>query len=460
MKAVFEKPLRNYTFGLLALTIAIGIFLWQTDTDLFVAIPIVAIQFIVLIVILMHISERYIKPLDKTIETVEKLVEGNFRTRIQQPAEGKMLNLNNKINTLARNLNELSIHEQMQKEQLATIVDNIESGLVLIDEKGYIHYVNRKFTDIFGRKTKAFHGHLYYDVIRNERIHTLIQDTFLYEMNIKVQLILNEGTLRETFLEIVGVPIFDEKARLKGAVLVLYDISELKRLEKMRKDFVANVSHELKTPMTSIKGFTETLLDGAMEDPDALKEFLSIIHNESNRLQLLIDDLLTLSQLENEGFAISPEKTDLSEVVHNIVPITRHKAEEKQLEFKVNIEGESEAFIDRKRIKQVMINLLDNAVNYTPAGGEVELSVINDAEKLVIKVTDTGIGIDEETIPRLFERFYRVDKARSRNTGGTGLGLAIVKHIVELHDGHIQLDSSPGEGSAFTISLPKNKTDI
>ncbi|WLV23767.1 ATP-binding protein [Aciduricibacillus chroicocephali] len=453
MKAVFERPLRNYVLGLLLLTITVGVLLWRADADIYMLIPVIAIQLIVLIIILLHMSERYIKPLDKTIETVDRLVKGDFRARIHQPASGQMSDLNDKINSLARNLSQLSIHEQMQKEQLATIVDNVEIGLVLIDEKGYIHYVNRKFTDTFGKQTKAYHGHLYYDVINNEKIHTLVQETFLYESNIKSQFVIRKDLLKEVFLEIVGVPIFNERTQLRGAVLVLYDISELKKLEVMRKDFVANVSHELKTPMTSIKGFAETLLDGAMDDPEALQEFLKIIYDESNRLQFLIDDLLTLSRLENDGFKISAEKVKLAALVQEIEPLIRHKAEKKEIRLTVEVEEEAEAVFDRERIKQVMINLLDNAINYTPEGGDVKLRVQVDSE-LIMQVEDTGIGIEEEAIPRLFERFYRVDKARSRNTGGTGLGLAIVKHIVELHKGNIKLHSVPGEGSVFTINIP------
>lgn len=455
MKVILEKPLRNYAIGLLLLTLVMGVFLLKAGADLFMLIPVIVIQYIVLIVILLHLSERFIRPLDKAIETVGKLVAGNYRARIHQPSWGRMNDLSNNVNSLARNLSELSIHEQMQKEQLSTIVENIESGLVLIDEKGYIHYVNRKFIKMFGKESKAYHGHLYYEVLKHEEIHRLVQETFLYENNIKTQLITKASVMKENYLEIVGVPIFNERRQLKGAVLVLYDISELKKLEKMRKDFVANVSHELKTPMTSIKGFAETLLDGAMDDQKVLKEFLGIIYDESNRLQYLIDDLLTLSRLENEGFEISTESTSISELIAEIEPLIRHKADKKGIQFILNIEPDVKAVIDRERIKQVMINLLDNALSYTQERGEVRLDVRKAETGIIIEVADTGIGIEAAALPRLFERFYRVDQARSRNTGGTGLGLAIVKHIVELHQGDIDIESTPGVGTTFKVSLPE-----
>ena len=366
--------------------------------------------------------------------------------------------LSNKVNALARNLSELSIHEQMQKEQLSTIVNNIESGIVLIDEKGYIHYVNRKFISMFGKEARAYRGYLYYDVLENEEIHKAVQETFLYETNIKAPFKKKSG-LKERYFEIVGAPIFDERKQLKGAVLVLYDITELKKLEMMRKDFVANVSHELKTPITSIKGFAETLLDGAMEDTEALTQFLQIIYDESNRIKFLIDDLLTLSRLENDGFHMQVAETNLNSLVADIDPIIRHKAEEKQLQFSISMADGMEAVVDRERIKQVMFNLLDNAISYTPEGGRIHLDVKQTDDQLIICVSDTGIGIEESAMPRLFERFYRVDKARSRNTGGTGLGLAIVKHIVELHQGEIELESEVGKGSKFNVIIPQGDTD-
>lgn len=456
MKLIFEKPIRIYVLGMLILSVVTALILMRTGADLYILFPVLITQFVVQVIMLLHIADRFIRPLDKVIGTVGKLVEGNFRARIQHPALGKMGELNEKINALARNLSELSIHEQMQSEQLATIVNNIESGLVLIDEKGYIHYVNRTFLSMFGKDSKSYHGYLYYDVLENEEIHRAVQETFLYEKNIKA-LFTKKSGMSDKYFEIVGAPIFDDRKHLKGAVLVLYDITELKKLEIMRKDFVANVSHELKTPITSLRGFAETLLDGAMDDPEALRQFLDIMYEEGSRLQYLIDDLLTLSKLENEGFQMRISKTNLAELVREAEPFIRHKAENKQIHFDYTVDPGLEAAIDRERIKQVIINLTDNAISYTPEKGSVTLEVGHSGSHLLITVKDTGIGIAQSDVPRLFERFYRVDKARSRNTGGTGLGLAIVKHIVELHQGEISLESELGKGSVFTIRLPQQQ---
>lgn len=241
-----------------------------------------------------------------------------------------------------------------------------------------------------------------------------------------------------------------------GILLVFNDITELKKLEQIRKDFVANVSHELKTPITSIKGFSETLLDGAMEDKETLEEFLRIILKESHRLQTLIQDLLDLSKLEQHHFALNKEEFNLMEILNKATKMLEGRAEAKNIKLLfpqaneiVQIEG------DRSRLTQVFLNLITNAVIYTPNDGEITVYAVEKKKKIEIRIQDTGIGIEQEEIPRIFERFYRVDKARSRNSGGTGLGLAIVKHLVELHRGTIQVESEMGEGTTFTVILHK-----
>src|SRR5690625_3578368 len=237
---------------------------------------------------------------------------------------------------------------------------------------------------------------------------------------------------------------------LKGAVLVLYDITEFKNLELMRKDFVANVSHELKTPITSIKGFAETLLDGALQDRETLKKFLTIIFEESNRLQLLIEDLLILSRLEQDEFKLSSTLVNIDNILKEIIPIINFQAEEKQITFNVEAQDSIKLTADYKKLKQVFINLLTNAISYTPNHGEVTLKIDEKDNCIRIKVIDTGIGIDTRIVPRIFERFYRGDKDRSRNTGGTELGVAIIKHIIELHHGKIKVDSELNKGSTST----------
>ncbi|MCY8418793.1 sensory box histidine kinase PhoR, partial [Bacillus spizizenii] len=223
-----------------------------------------------------------------------------------------------------------------------------------------------------------------------------------------------------------------------------------------RKDFVANVSHELKTPITSIKGFTETLLDGAMEDKEALSEFLSIILKESERLQSLVQDLLDLSKIEQQNFTLSIETFEPAKMLGEIETLLKHKADEKGISLQLNLPKDP-LYVsgDPYRLKQVFLNLVNNALTYTPEGGSVAINVTPREKDIQIEVADSGIGIQKEEIPRIFERFYRVDKDRSRNSGGTGLGLAIVKHLIEAHEGKIDVKSEPGRGTVFTVTLKR-----
>jgi two-component system phosphate regulon sensor histidine kinase PhoR len=296
---------------------------------------------------------------------------------------------------------------------------------------------------------------LYHEVIEHKEINQLVEEIFMTEQKTRRQLVLSIGIDRRHF-EVYGVPIFGTDNVWKGVLLVFHDITELKKLEQMRKDFVANVSHELKTPITSIKGFSETLLDGAMNDKAALEAFLSIILKESDRLQSLIQDLLELSKIEQHGFRLNVTEVNLNSQISDVLAILKRKAEEKQVAVEMVASEDVIIQGDPDRLKQVFINLLNNALNYTPKDGTVLIHLSEDDGHAVVRIEDTGIGIEKSEISRIFERFYRVDKARSRNSGGTGLGLAIVKHIIEAHKGSVEVESELGTGTVFTIKLLKS----
>ncbi|WP_240452327.1 ATP-binding protein [Virgibacillus sp. YIM 98842] len=454
MKTLFRKPVFSYVIFIFIIFFTAGLILSPTVNNYFILIAVLLTVFIIFLILLIHLYDTYIKPVQKATKTVDEIVRGNYRARFHHPKDDSIGSLSNKINALGRNLGELSMQEQMYSEQLSTIIDNLESGLVLVDAKGYIHFVNRKFIMMFGKTPKDYKGYLYYDVLDSEVIHETVQNTFLYEKNVKDSFSHYRG-LDHVYTEVVGAPIFNERNMLKGAVIMLYDITEMKKLELMRKDFVANVSHELKTPITSIKGFAETMLDDPANQSEPNREFLEIMYNESERIQLLIEDLLILSRLEREDFRLDKIDTDMSKVAEEVKPIIEHKAEEKNIGFYTEIQDGIRLYADKEKIKQVIINLLDNAINYTADEGRIDLRVYETEENAIIEVEDTGIGIERDAIPRIFERFYRVDKARSRNTGGTGLGLAIVKHVVELHEGKIDIISEPNKGTTMRVLLPK-----
>lgn len=456
MNKFLSKKVIGYSLILFLILIISGGILSQVVTNLYVLLAVLVIEYIVLLLIVFHFFDKYVKPIDKAKETMDKLLKGNYHARIHQPMTGSIGELSTKINSLARSLSELTISEQIQAEQLSTVIENSESGLVLIDEKGYIHVVNRKFISMFGKTPQDYIGYLYYDVLENEQIHHTVQETFLYEKHVKHLFSLSKND-EQIYLEIVGAPIFNERNMLKGAVLVIYDITEFKNIEVMRRDFVANVSHELKTPITSIKGFAETLLDGAADDPEVLDQFLHIIFEESKRIQLLIDDLLILSKLEKDESTINVGPVEVGFVLEDVLPVINQHAEQKNIEIQVDADKELTFEADEEKIKQILLNLLTNAISYTPEKGTVSLNVKDNEDSVCLQVKDTGIGISKEALPRIFERFYRVDKDRSRDTGGTGLGLAIVKHIVEVHQGEITVESELGKGTTFSVLVPKEQ---
>src|SRR5690625_3183862 len=337
MRSILSKKLFGYSLLIFAILALSGAILFQVVSNVYVLLAVLVIEYIILILVLFYFFDKYVKPIEKASETMDKLLKGNYHERIHQTMNGTISELSAKITSLARNLNELTIFEQIQTDQLSTVSENSESGLVLIDEKGYIHVVNRKFISMFGKTPQDYIGYLYYDVLETEQIHHTVQETFLYEKHVKHLFSLSENE-EQIYLEIVGAPIFNERNMLKGAVLVIYDITEFKNLEVMRKDFVANVSHELKTPITSIKGFAETLLDGAAEDPEARNQFLTIIYDESNRIQLLIEDLLILSKLEKDGAVLTIAPIHVDFLIDEILPIVKQQASEKSIALHSDVE--------------------------------------------------------------------------------------------------------------------------
>jgi two-component system, OmpR family, phosphate regulon sensor histidine kinase PhoR len=418
----------------------------------------IALTFVLLMILLIvmnnHIFEKYIKPIRNVSKVAEKLAEGKFNTRTHENYYGEAEKLGATINLLARNLQRLHIETEMQHSRLKAVIDNMNSGIMLINEKGFIELINPTIREYFGGEEKSYIGYLYYEAIPQEEVHNAIRDVFMLEDNVQKTFIIEKGIDR-LFIAFSGVPIYNKQQKWKGAVIVFHNITEIKKLEEMRKDFVANVSHELKTPITSIKGFAETLLEGAKNDETTLTQFLQIIHKESTRMQNLIQDLLELSKIEKEDYCLKIEDISLAEIIKDVIHSVEYLTKDKNIKLTANIKKAIHIQGERGRIFQLLLNLVANAIYYTPAGGEVKVIVEDAEEKVKLIVSDTGIGIPKNLIPRIFERFYRVDKARSRNSGGTGLGLAIVKHIVEAHHGRIEVQSEVDKGTDFIVYLNK-----
>lgn len=408
----------------------------------------------VIIFLCIRIASRYTKPIDEAANVAIELAQGNYRARTRvDRLDHKTGLLGTSINMLAQNLQEMVKAQEVQQDRLSTLIENMGAGLILIDSRGFINLINKGYADLFHVDSSNYLYKLYYEVIEQEEIRELIAEVFRTEKKASKQMLIPLNIERKYFA-VYGVPIIGTSNVWKGVLLVFHDITELKKLEQMRKDFVANVSHELKTPVTSIKGFAETLLDGAMNHPETLEAFLSIILKESDRLQTLIQDLLDLSKIEQQGFELFIQQFDLRALLEEVIAILIGKAEEKNIQIEL-ISKEEKVFIegDVDRLKQVFINLVANAITYTPAHGDIKVVLESGKDMVRINVKDTGVGIGKDEIPRIFERFYRVDRARSRNSGGTGLGLAIVKHLVEAHHGTITVISEVGKGSEFIIEL-------
>jgi len=400
-------------------------------------------------------TKRFLRPIAEATDVLHELSHGNYKSRVYElTAPDESRDLGRSINLLARNLENASSGEAMQRARLESLIEYMGAGLMLIDEKGYVLLVNRTYREMFNIHEPSS-GKLYYRVLPNEKMSQVIEDVYLTEKPNRKQSSVRFGINSRTFM-VSAAPIFDKNGRVQGTTVVFNDITEIKKLEQMRKDFVANVSHELKTPLTSIKGFAETLLDGAQDVPEIREQFLRIIHDESERMQTLVEDLLELSRLEQDNYQLETAIVDVTSLVRETAALLHRRAEEK--EMTIHIETEDEVFIraDLNRLRQVVVNLVANALNYTPNGGNVWIQLEDGEESVQLIIKDDGIGIHPKETQRIFERFYRVDKARSRNSGGTGLGLAIVKHIVDLHHGEIEIESAEQQGTTFTIRLPKH----
>ncbi|MGM7682518.1 two-component system histidine kinase PnpS [Cytobacillus sp. Hm23] len=411
---------------------------------------------VIIMLLAIKITTQYTKPLESATKVAMELAKGNYKARTYEGELDETGMLSQSINVLARTLQDMKKSHEMQQDRLQTLIENMGSGLLLIDSKGYIHLVNKAFTEIFQVNSNDFLYKYYYEAFSHKEVISLVEEIFMTEEKVRKQLLLPISIERKHF-EVYGGPIIGNNDEWKGIVVVFHDITELKMLEQMRKDFVANVSHELRTPITSIKGFSETLLDGAMKDENTLQYFMSIILKESERMQSLIQDLLDLSKIEQHGFTLNIDQVDIKVLLEEVMVILAGNADEKNIKVTMNTEATANLFVagDADRLKQVFINLISNSIVYTGPEGKVDITIAENAEEVSVKIIDSGIGIKEEEIPRIFERFYRVDRDRSRNSGGTGLGLAIVKHIIEAHHGHILVESKVGEGTVFTVVLKK-----
>ncbi|WP_163782146.1 sensor histidine kinase [Myxococcus vastator] len=332
---------------------------------------------------------------------------------------------------------------------LTAVLDGMAEGIWVTDEEGTVVRHNDALRAMLDSTSNPLTGQRPLALIRNEALHDAVMRACREGASSHLELTL-DGLFPRT-LSIRVTPLAKD---LPGSAAVFHDVTELRRLEKVRKDFVANVSHELRTPITAVRGYAETLQGGALNDPVMAPKMVEIIHRQSERLSELVEDLLELSRLESREVSLKLAHVTLADAAARAADTVRPKAESKGQVVSLHVPQGLLAVGDARAVEQVLLNLLDNAVKYTPAGGQVEVYGACEQGRCVVRVKDTGVGIEPKHLSRIFERFYRVDKGRSRDMGGTGLGLSIVKHLLQAMDGEVKVESQPNEGSTFTIFLP------
>ena len=401
-------------------------------------------------------SRALTKSLDKTIKLSEEIAKGNFNVSIPiSDKKGEIGKFNLALSTMAKKLDDLFKQVSLEKTQLETVLSTMSEGVMVVRGDGKITLINSALKDMLGIKD-VWIEKPYWEILRIREIMELVENVIKKQFAEKKEISVLYPT--ERYFLASAIPLNSVE---KEAIFVIFDITEFKRLERIKADIVANVSHELRTPLTAIKGYVETLEEGAYENPEERNHFLNIIKRHTDRLINIVSDLLLLSEIERKSapWGEEPkaafEDVDFKEIVYASLEALKSRVEEKGLNVSLNIKEDLPKYRgDRFLLEQMFINLIDNALKYTPEEGTIGVQVNQGNSHFGIEVFDTGIGIPKEHLPRIFERFYRIDKTRSRKLGGTGLGLSIVKHVVIMHGGEIQVESEVGKGSRFIITLP------
>lgn len=406
-----------------------------------------------------RIARGITRPIERMTKVAQQITNMNYESRVPAYSNDEVGQLGQAINRMSESLQAQMARIQENERRLQGVMENMMSGIMMIDRDERITLMNPSAETILGFSSQELLGKRYNEAKQQYEFTQLIQECIEEQEPIRDEMIFYYP--EERILDIHLSPIAQEDEEWSGVLIVIHDITAVRRLERMRSEFVANVSHELKTPIAAVKGFAETLLAGALNDKETAVSFLQIILDESERLNRLIGDILELSKIESKRIPMNFSPVYLPEFLEKSLSVLRKEAEKKHIELSMQVDDDIYIEADEDRLRQIIINLLSNGIAYTQEGGKVrvrveplEMNADGDYERLRLIVSDTGMGIPKKDLPRIFERFYRVDKARSRSSGGTGLGLSIVKHLVELHKGTIRVHSEVGIGTRFTIELP------
>lgn len=415
-------------------------------------------------IITLIVSRRIVSPLEKMRKAAERMARGDIEHQLAvdtQSMSKEVYGLAMSLNRMAKQIRERINTITLQRNELETVFESMAEMVLAIDSSKRIIRLNRSAAALFYLSPDDVKGKMLHGVIRNKDLHDIIDEVLKHGNPVEKDIVLFVGP-DKIYLQTRAVPLKDEQNNPIGVLVVLNDMTRLHKLENLRRDFVANVSHELKTPVTSIQGYVETLIDGAIDNRDDAMRFLAIVAKQTSRLDAIIDDLLTLSRIEltTDQDQISMIRIKLIEVLESAILACQPKAQEKNIQIEISCDENLHVKINPNLIEQAVINLVSNAITYSPEQSKVSLSAeIQEQGKfknrLNIRVEDHGIGIEKKHLERLFERFYRTDKARSSESGGTGLGLSIVKHIASAHKGTVTVESTPGTGSTFTLHIPQ-----
>ncbi|MFP4020245.1 MAG: two-component system histidine kinase PnpS [Halanaerobium sp.] len=411
--------------------------------------------FVILAVITILLGWRLtytiVKPLETVTETAEKISEGDLSQRIPvRKYNSEIEKLARMFNFMAEELEDKITEISREKNRIEAILESMVDGVIAVDQDGKVSLINPAARRIFNIEAEQIKGKELISSLFSHRIDMYLQRAFDKKESVSRE--IKYKNPEQKIIQATFIPLLDEDENVNGGVIVLTDITELRKLETVRNDFVANVSHELRTPLTSMVGYLDTLLESDIKDQETRDRFLKIIKEETDRLSVLIKDLLNLSRIESQSLDLKAE--DFKEILIKVINLLQKNAEDKNIDLKLEIDDDLPlVYMVREQIKQVLINLIDNAVKYTPAGGKIEIKVEKEADKVYFSVKDNGMGIPKADQERIFERFYRVDKARSRALGGTGIGLSIVRNIIKQHGSEIQVKSREGAGSEFYFYL-------
>ncbi len=400
------------------------------------------------------VSRRISLPLEQMKQGAERFAKGELEERMAVRGAEEIRGLAEAMNKMAAQLDDRIRTVLRQRNEQEAVLASMVEGVLAVDTDERIIRLNQAAEKLLSIESTRAQGQRIQEVVRKADLQRFIARALESSDPVEGDIVFHGE--QERFLQAHGTALKGSQGQDIGVLIVLNDVTRLRRLENVRRDFVANVSHELKTPITAIKGFVETLMDGAINQPEDAQRFLAIITKQADRLNAIIDDLLDLSRIEQdaERHHIVLQPGSVNEVIQSAIQSCEIQANERSITMESSAEAELSARINPALLEQALVNLINNAIKYSEPGSKVRVEGVKTAEGVMVRVRDSGCGIAREHLPRLFERFYRVDKARSRKQGGTGLGLAIVKHIVQTHGGQVSVESTPGMGSTFTIVLP------